>query len=142
MFNPNKKILNLRGEEMPKSFPTQREIDKLPKDKNGQPDLSKLEKETVGNIILNCLANYIVKDRKEGFYINLIAQSILSGDEKIELKDKVKNFLIDVLDEMTLRREKNKDGKEEQKGLYASWAIWQVKEEILGKEEVQKEIEE
>jgi len=141
MFNPNKKILNLRGEEMPKSFPTQAEIDKLPK-KNGQPDLSKLERETVGNIILNCLANYVVKDRKEGFYINLIAQSILSGDEKVELKDKLKNFLIDVLDEMTLRREKDENGKEMQKGLYASWAIWQVKEEILGREEVQKEIEE
>jgi len=140
-MNPNKKILNLRGEEMPKSFPTQAELDKLPKDKNGQPDLSKLEKETVGNIILNCLANYVVKDRKEGFYINSIAQAILSGDEKIELKDKLKKFLIEVLDEMTFRREKNKDGKEEQKGLYAAWAIWQVKEEILGKEEIEKEVE-
>lgn len=141
MFNPNKKILNLRGEEMPKSFPTQRELNNLPKDKNGQPDLSKLERETIGNIILNCLANYVVKDRKEGFYINLIANKLLSKDDKIELDDKLKTFLIDVLDEMTFRREKNKDGKEEQKGLYAGWAIWQVKEEILNKEEIQKEIE-
>lgn len=142
MFNPNKKIKNLRGEEMPKSFPTQRELDKLPKDKNGQPDLSKLERETIGNIILNCLANYIVKDRKEGFYINLIANKLLSKDDKIELDDEVKKFLIDVLDEMTLRREKDENGKEIQKGLYASWAIWQVKEEILSKEEIKKEIEE
>ncbi|RLE37878.1 hypothetical protein DRJ17_05505, partial [Candidatus Woesearchaeota archaeon] len=60
---------------------------------------------------------------------------------KVELKDKLKNFLIDVLDEMTLRREKDENGKEMQKGLYASWAIWQVKEEILGKEEIEREIE-
>jgi len=142
-MNPNRKILSLRGETMPKSFPTQKELNKLPKLKTGQPDLTKLERETVGNIILNCLANYVVKDRKEGFYINLIAQSILSGNKKIEFKDKIKRFLIDVLDEMTLRREivKDKDGKkkEEQKGLYAAWAIAQVKEEVLGKKEFQKE---
>jgi len=138
-MNPNKKILSLRGEEIPKSFPTQAELNRLPKTKIGQPDITKLERETVGNIILNCLANYVVKDRKEGFYINLIAQSILSGNKKIEFKDKIKRFLIDVLDEMTLRREKNKDGKEEQKGLYAAWAIAQVKEEVLGKKEFQKE---
>jgi len=138
-MNPNRKILSLRGEEIPKSFPSQTELEKV-KDKNGQPDLSKLEKETVGNVILNCLANYVVKDRKEGFYINLIAQSILSGNKKIEFKEKIKKFLIEVLDEMTLRREKDKDGKEHQKGLYAGWAIWQVKEEILSKKELQKEL--
>jgi len=138
-MNPNKKILNLRGEEIPKSFPTQKELDKLPKNKLGQPDLSKLERETVGNVILNCLANYIVKDKKEGFYINLIAQSILSGEKNIRFKDKIKKFLIEVLDEMTLRREIEKDEKgkkvEKTKGLYAAWAIAQVKQELGVKEE-------
>ena len=168
MFNPNKKILNLRGEEIPKSFPTQKEIDKLPKDKLNQPDLNKLEKETIGNIILNCLANYIVKDKKEGFYINLIAQSILSigveiekeedregnivgtkirkvSNKKIEFKEKIKKFLIEVLDDMTFRREieeveEEKEGKKEikkkevTKGIYAGWAIAQIKEELGIKE--------
>ena len=126
----NKKIKSLRGETYPKSFPTQKEIDALPK-KNGKPDISKLEEETVGNVILNCLANYIVRDRKEGFYINSIAQSIIDKKpRKVEFKDKIKKFLIDVLEEMTLRREKTKEGKEEQKGLYAAWVIAQCLEEL------------
>jgi hypothetical protein len=139
MNNFNQKIKNLRGEEVPKSLPTRKELDKLPKDKDGKPDLSKLERETVGNIILNCLANYIVRDRKEGFYINSIAQSILSGDKKIEFKDKFKKFLIEVLDDMTHRRETEKDDKGEkkeiEKGLYAAWAISQVKQELKVEEE-------
>ena len=141
MFNPNKKILNLRGEEIPKSFPTQKEIDKLPKNKLNQPDLNKLEKETIGNIILNCLANYIVKDKKEGFYINLIAQSLLAGNKKIEFKEKIKKFLVEVLDDMTFRREmeeveEEKEGKKEikkkevTKGIYAGWAIAQILNEL------------
>ena len=141
MFNPNKKILNLRGEEIPKSFPTQKEIDKLPKDKLNQPDLNKLEKETIGNIILNCLANYIVKDKKEGFYINLIAQSLLAGNKKIEFKEKIKKFLVEVLDDMTFRREmeeveEEKEGKKEMKkkevtkGIYAGWAVAQILNEL------------
>ena len=158
MFNPNKKILNLRGEEIPKSFPTQKEIDKLPKDKLNQPDLNKLEKETIGNIILNCLVNYIVRDRKEGFYINLIAQSIIASEggiqtypdgteskvpksKNIEFKEKIKKFLVEVLDEMTFRREmeeveEEKEGKKEikkkevTKGIYAGWAIAQILNEL------------
>ena len=138
-MNPDKKIKNLRGEEVPMSLPTQTEIDKLPKDKDNKPDFSKLERETVGNIILNCLTHYIVRDRKEGSYINSIAQSILAKDKKAELKDKLKKFLIEVLDEMTHRREieKNEKGekKEIEKGLYAAWSISQVKQELGIKEE-------
>jgi len=141
MFNPNKKILNLRGEEIPKSFPTQKEIDKLPKDKLNQPDLNKLEKETIGNVILNCLVNYIIKDKKEGFYINLIAQSLLAGNKKIEFKEKIKKFLVEVLDDMTFRREmeeveEEKEGKKEMKkkevtkGIYAGWAVAQILNEL------------
>lgn len=136
----NKKVLNLRGEEIPKTFPTQKELDKLPrvKDRDGKdtdrPNTDKLEKETIGNIIINCLASYIIQDKKEGFYINLIAQSIIDAKGKIELKDKLKKFLIEVLDEMTLRREKvkGKDNKDEEKtkGIYAGWAICKCKEEL------------
>ncbi len=133
-MNPNKKILNLRGDEFPKTFPGQKELDKLPKDKEGKPDLTKLERENVGNVILNCLAGYIVRDKKEGFYINTIAQSILSGDKKIEFKDKFQNFILEMLDEMTLRREKGEDKKEEVKGLYMAYVIAQVKEELGVKE--------
>ncbi len=127
MIDLDKKIVSLRGEEVVKSFPTQKEIDALPK-KDGEPDMSKLEKETVGNIILNCLANYIVKDRKEGFYINALAQIVIKGG-KVNLKEKFKKFLIEVLDDSILRVEKV-NGKEQKKGIYVGWAIAQVEQEI------------
>jgi len=126
--NPTKTIKNLKGEEYPKSFPSSKELEAI---KN---DTSKLERETIGNVILNCLTNYVVQDRKEGFYINLIAQSLLSNNEKIEFKDKIQKFLIDVLNEQTLIRKKVKDEKgeekEEIKGLYQGWVISQVLQEL------------
>ena len=127
-MNPNKTIKNLRGEEYPKSFPNSREMEAI------QNDISKLERETIGNVILNCLTNFIIQDKKEGYYINLIAQSILSSDKKIEFKNGIQKFLIDVLDNQTLRREKTKEGKEEIKGLYQGWVINQCEQEILEKE--------
>ena len=149
-MNPNKKVLNLRGEEMPKSLPTQKELDALPKKKivikDGKgnqiekevPDQSKLERETIGNIILNCLSNYLINDRKEGFYVNMIAQSIIGAKGEIELKDKLQKFLIEVLDEMIMRKDITKDEKgkevESVKGLYAGWSVSQVLQELGIKE--------
>ena len=125
-MNLDKKILSLQGEEIPKSFPTKKDIDNLPKDKQGNPDMDKLEKETVGNIILNSLMNYVVQDKKEGFYINTIAQLVILGG-KVELKDKLKNFLVEVLEDAMMRKdveEVEKDGKkvkqEKVKGLYVA----------------------
>lgn len=141
-MNPNQKIKNLIRQEIPKSFPSPKEIEVLPliKKLNNKgeiievPDVSKLEPETVGNIILNSLFNYIVKDKKEGYYLTIIAQLILSSDGEIEFKDKLKNFLVDVLNNQMLRREMEVDEKgiekEVVKGLYASWAIIQVLEEL------------
>jgi len=132
-MNPNKTIKNLRGEEYPKSFPNSREMEAI------QNDISKLERETIGNVILNCLTNYVVQDRKEGFYINLIAQSLLSNNKKIEFKDKIKKFLLELLNEQTLIRKKVKnekgEEKEEIKGLYQGWVISQILQELGEKEE-------
>jgi hypothetical protein len=137
-MNYQKKVKSLKGTEMPKSFPNKEEVDKLPKikiDKVEQPDYDKLERETVGNIILNCLANYICKDKKEGFYINLIAESILKSDGKdVELKDKIKAFLIKLLEESMIKEEivKDKDGNETKKrvGIYSGWGISQCLQEL------------
>ena len=138
-MNPNKIITNLRGDFMPKSFPSSEEVEKLPKLEDGTPDLSKLENETVSNILINCLTNYIVKDTKESYYVNTIAQLLLSSDEKIELKDKLKNFLIKVLYDMILREEKEVDDKGVEKkvvkGLYSGWAMVQILEEFGVKNE-------
>lgn len=128
MINLDKKILTLRGEEVGKSFPTQEEVESLPKKENGEPDISKLGKETYGNIILNSLASYIIRDKKEGFYINTLAQIVINGGE-VELKEKFKKFLIRVLDDATIRMEKTKNG-EEKKGIYVAWAIAQIEKDL------------
>jgi hypothetical protein len=115
-MNYQTKIKTLRGEEYPKSFPQQREVDKLPmkKDKSGVefPDQDKLERETVGNVILNCLTVYRCEDRKDGYYVNLIAQTIIGSNGKdVILKDKLKEFLIEVMDKSIMKEEIKKDAK-------------------------------
>ena len=140
-MNYKKQILSLRGETFPKTFATQKEINKLPRKKNPNdpkgadiPDIEKLECETVGNVILNCLATHKCENRKEGFYINMIAEHVIGGNEKAELKAKLKDFLIEILEDSIMRIEKVKDksGNEtkEEKGLYAGWIIAQVLREM------------
>ena len=136
-MNINITVKNLRGKEMPKTFPEREEVEALPKLPNGQPDIDKLPKETVGNIIMNCLSNYVQKDKKDGWYISLIAQSIISNENgKIDLKDKLNQFLIELLEDQIMKREIDDKGKEETKGLYASWAIVQDLEELGVKKDI------
>jgi len=115
------------------------EMDGLPKiTKNGQevPDLDKLEEETVGNVILNACTGYVSKSKKDGFYINTIANAILTykEGEPIEFKKPVKDFLEEVLVEATVREVevKGEDGKQKKeiKGFYSSWIIAKVKQEL------------
>jgi hypothetical protein len=138
-MNYQTKIKTLRGEEYPKSFPQQREVDKLPmkKDKSGVefPDQDKLERETVGNVILNCLTVYRCEDRKDGYYVNLIAQTIIGSNGKdVILKDKLKEFLIEVMDKSIMKEEIKKDAKgnetKEQTGIYAGWVLSQCLTEM------------
>jgi len=55
-------------------------------------DYDKLERETVGNVIVNCLANYKIKDKREGFYCNMIAQAIIGETGDVVLKENSKHF--------------------------------------------------
>lgn len=138
-MEPTKTITGLRGEVLHKSFPSQMEMDGLPKiTKNGQevPDLDKLEEETVGNVILNACTGYVSKNKKDGFYINTIANAILTykEGEPIEFKKPVKDFLEEVLIEATVREveAKGEDGKQKKeiKGFYSSWIIAKVMQEL------------
>lgn len=140
MLDFTKKIKNLKGEFIPKSFNTQKELDKLPRIKidgkeTKEPDMKKLEDETIGNIVINCLGNYVAKKdtgKKEGFYCNIIAQSIIDSKKKFELKDKYKKFLIEVLDDSILKYEeqKNEKGQKIMNGIYPAWEIAQALEEL------------
>jgi len=151
-FDPLKKILDLRRKEFPKTFPSQREIDDLPKKKQfgvpkekWGPDIDKLERDTVGNIIINCLSRHIGESRKEGFYVNMIAEAVITAMEakrRVNLKDKLLSFLVDAVDKQAIRKnekadEKPKPGQKEEPemiGTYAGWVIAQVLQE-LGVEE-------
>lgn len=126
-INLKRTIKSLRGEEREKSFPTQKEMDSLPK-KDGKPDMTQLEKETVGNVIFNCLSFYQVKDKKDIFLVNISAQAVLDEGE-VELKDKVRDFIIEVLKDSILMTE-TVNGKKEEVGIYRGWIIVQCLEEL------------
>lgn len=102
------------------SFPTKDMLDSLPLNVDNKPNLFKLPKETYRNLILNCLANYIVKDKRENFYVNALAQLIIDDKKKLlNLKDKFKNFLIGVLNDSVLQ----KNDKDVVSGVFPSWNI-------------------
>jgi len=122
----NRIIKNLHGDESAMSFPSRSLVDALPKNPDGSPDTSKLPRETVKNVILNSLANYPVKDNKEIFFVNTIAQSIIGEEENVELKEKFNKFIVNVLYTMTVQE----DEKGRQTGIYYSWVIVQVLDEL------------
>ena len=132
-MNLNRTIKNLFGNESHISFPTRKQLDELPKKEDGSPDLDFLPRETVRNVLLNCLAQYATKDRKDIFYVQTIAQSLLAEEERFELKDKFSQFLIEVVYEMTLHEEK--DGNA---GVYYSWVTSQVLEELGVKNNIEE----
>lgn len=117
MINLNRIIKNTKGEETPFSFP--------------KTEKEKEKKETVGNIILNCLAIYPVKVRRDIFSVNSIANKILVSGENNHLSfSQVElDFLKDVLFEGTFRTEGQGEERKE-KGLYLAISIGQVFEEI------------
>lgn len=139
-MNILRKIKSLKGDEVSMSYPSQKELDNLPKTENGNPDISKLPKETVGNVVLNCIANYPVKDKKEIIYIHQIGNLLLANDNEsdlinIELKDKLREFLIDVVNYQTYSVEKDeKSGKDTARGMYMGWVAGQVLDELGVKE--------
>lgn len=86
----------------------------------------------MGNVVLNCLAAHKCENKKEGFFINMIAAHVM--DPKAELKDKLQKFLIEVLEDSIHRIEKtkDKDGKETEieRGVYAGWIVSQILAEL------------
>lgn len=98
-------------------------INSLPKCENGDPDITKLPPDTVRNVILNCLATYAVTDKRESFYVYNLGRIILDGNT---IPEKYLKFLEKVLNTQTLQT----NDKGETKGIYFSWVIAQVLEEL------------
>lgn len=142
-MNLKKEILTLRGVAMPMSFPTKDDIERIKLEKEiDAVTADDLPVETASNIILNALSVYKVTDMKEGFMVQSIAQWLLD-DNRAELSKIMMNFLKDkVLHSAMIRVEEemvDKEIKKVEKGVYASWAIIQVIDELNAPDEVVKE---
>lgn len=140
-MNPKKLLKHINGKEYPKSFPSEEEYRKLPKikdkDKFGNPiekaDESKLERETVGNVIMNCLARYKPEEPKENIFVNIAMQLLWDEKKEVQLKDKIRKFVIKVVVNQTIHDEflddKNPKTKTEV-GTYWSWVTGQALAEL------------
>lgn len=133
-MNLKKEILNLKGGTFEMSHPSTVDIDAVKKEKGiDQVMLADLPRETVGNILINCLANYPVNDKKEVFSVQATAAWITDeSEDKPLLPEKLKNFLVkQVLPEMTYRKAEDDNGKQQpNKGIYVSWIMAQVYNEL------------
>ncbi len=118
--NLKTEIKGLKGEIVRMSFPPKILADTT----RNNPE--KLPPETVSNVLLNVIATYPVRDRKEIFMINEIASKILSVDgekvAEVEFNDKEIALLNTVLLDQTFQV----DEKGEKKGVYLSNTISQV----------------
>ncbi len=128
-----RKLKGVGGDFFPLPYPTDADKAKLPDDENGKPDMTKLPDVTIQDCVIDCLQYYESSTRKEGFYINQIAQLVL-GEKDFEMKDKLRDFLEVVMDDAVMRKVKETkrgpDGKEFEdqvgKGLYRSFLIDQA----------------
>lgn len=134
-MNLKKELTTLKGETFPMSFPSADEVAEVKKEKGLESVLtSDLPKENVTNVLINCLANYVVTDRKEVFYVHALSKwLLLDADDTKKLPSKLHNFLVSkVLPASVVQKLKSKDekGKEEEAGVYAAWIIGQVYEAL------------
>lgn len=127
-MTPSKPVFDAFGKPMPRAGLTQQDIEALPKLKNGQPDVEKAPTETIGNIILLLLTNYSVQEKQEVFYVGALGQLIVAAkdEENIELTDKLKKFLLKLIEWGTIRQEKDKEGNTQKAGMFFAFALAQV----------------
>ena len=115
------------------------------KDKDGKEvnkiDEKKLHKETIGRVLIVCIANFIENDLSDGFYAKQIVNIIKGAeegpeDERHELKDKLMNYIERVIKQSVIREV---DGKV--RGVYPAWILVQVAVATgLATDETQQEV--
>ena len=153
-MNLDKEVLNIStGKSMVKTGFTLDELKQYAKkDENGKPiildrgleterfdlidDESLMPRETVRNIVLNCLANYKIVETKEAWQISNLGVIFLDDSEKeVKLQVKYWRLLEKVLDFSTDKAPAVVEGQPEaetvkSKGIFKGWAIAQVKQEL------------
>lgn len=116
-------LKSMKGEELEMSYPTIEQIQALPKTPEGKPDRTKLPKETSKNILLDALAYYQPKDRKQIFTIFSLGNKIQECEApEIEVDDVYKPLLIAALEFAISVEQPDKTYK----GIYQHWAVAQV----------------
>lgn len=128
-----KELKNLKGVSFQMSYPSKEDIDRIKDEKKiEQVELKDLPRETVANVLINCLANYPVNDKKEVFLVQAVAAWINDeSEDKGTLPEKLINFLVkQVLPEMTFRKIDGPEGKKEEKGMYTGWVMAQIYNEL------------
>ncbi len=138
-MNLKKELINPRGTTYEMSYVTPQELEQIKKEKNLETvKLTDLPRETVHNVIMNCLTQYAVADKKEVFYVHALSKWLLvdSEDDK-ELPEKLYKFLTEILLPDSVHRKNkaektddNKDVEEKEKGIYSAWVIGQVYEAL------------
>lgn len=136
-MNLKREIKNLKGEGIPMSFIGASDIEKVKKEKGvTQVLLEDMPRETVENVLINSISNYDVKNKKEVFELNALAQWVLDErQDKPALSERFKDFLSrDILPMATSRQEEitlqGGESKTEQRGIYAAWIMVQVYQEL------------
>lgn len=86
--------------------------------------------ETLSNVILNALTIYQVKNRREIFIVQNVAQKILNGGDTFELDEDDIAFLSRALYQATVKQ----DEKDQAPGIYTSVVMRQVFEALEIKE--------
>lgn len=136
-MNLKKEIKTIKGDTCPMSYPGTSDFERIKKEKGLEViKMSDLPTETVGNMIINAIANYEVKNKKEVFELNALAQLFLNeSNGEIKLSQRQVDFLSnDILPQATLRKEMvtlpTGETKEETRGLYSGWSIVQVYAEL------------
>lgn len=140
-MNLKKELINPRGLKYEMSFYTPQDLEQVKKEKNlDTVKVTDLPRETVGNVILNCLTQYAVADKKEVFYVHALSKWLLvDAEEKKELPEKLYKFLTEKLLPDSVHRKNNDPKKEggieteetkENLGLYTAWVMGQVYEEL------------
>lgn len=122
----NTVVINSNGDELEMSFPSEKLIRELPKDDNGKPNRDMLPRETVQNMLLNCLASYQSSDKKEIFSVFDIGQRLIKATDEIELSEDEKEIMVKTVEKAIYKEQVNKEGQKFSTGIYRLWGIAQL----------------
>ena len=130
MKNLKRELKSLKGETYPMSFVSNIDIERTKDEKKiAEVKMTDLPRETVQNVLINCVSNYSVKNNKEVFTLNTVAQAIIN-DKLDDLSPELFSFLTKQVLPASVNREEEVDGKMVEKGLYKAWVIVQIYNEL------------